>query len=223
MTIAEQHAAFDGTLNYRQILGWRVGEWLTPQLVERAESRVRLRRWAEVGGPLGPFPLNVVGVGPKAYDAADRVAARVPAPVAWHAARHVVVAAMDRSLAGYIKQLPAMALTSPPPDEPPRLVVVDQGVEPEELETTIAHELAHSWTSGVPSRQFSAREAQHLQLVAQAIPADDPRFLQLGREEELARILPAQWGFRGAGAMLPWSPQRRQGRAVAYVREVLKP
>lgn len=198
-------------------------DWMTRQLVETEGARARLGYWLAAGRPEGPFEPNVFGWTDRLFDAAEEVWRRLPPPVAWHASAGTVIAGVDWPCAGLSGYAPRLSVAATF-DQQLQMVCVSGHLSPRDLASVVAHEVAHGWTSVITTRARAANSRAYQEIRRTVAAGFDgtpdtehaAALDRVARQEELAHLLAAQWGFDGMGADI--GKLRRDG-SRNYIRE----
>ena len=177
---------------------YAAGAWLTGDLAATQGARERIQGWAAAGAPDGdPGRFFVIGA---RRDLVRAVVQRLPACVVSTLAPCVSIIGLGGSIGGLTTSHDVPAL-------PVGRMLVGFLVEgsDDDIQATIAHELAHAWTSDVRlstgrdqvAHALAQPEATVEDLAAAGVDAsaDAAR-----RSERRATRLAWQWGFRGRAA-----------------------
>lgn len=206
MTLEDRYEALGRSVSCREIASGRF-RWLTDAMVRTDGARARLRVWGIDGCPDGPFDLCYVG------DAAlgrlaNAVLQRIPAPVARHIAKTVLVVGICHQ-GGLFLTLPKLNQS----DEARQLVVLNNvhgSIDDDQMMGVVAHEFAHSWTAEV--REVgdvlpAAESRTYRDAVARVLRVADAATLRhlvhpAVQWEWRAATLACEWGFTGQATEL---------------------
>lgn len=167
-------------------------------------SVARLRRWVEAGQPSADLNRLEFTGADEVRSLVAATLAKLPRPVAWHAAEFVVWLEIGRRhVAGWMSVAPPMRT---PKGDMPHVIVLNGAVDDEKLPGVIAHETGHSWhrdiCEGAPQSVSMSRHERTARLLVVARDFGDDAG-KLARErvghEMLADRTAEVWGFRNHG------------------------
>lgn len=197
-TLAERIEVLAPAISARAVAAGRYAHVFTDAMWQ-GEGPARVREWGAAGCPTGPFEVVYVG-SDRVGRVVDDVMARIPAPVAFHVSRSVIVAGQD-FVGGYFLRLPRL------PDGHTTkhlLVIADSRESDDGTAGIVAHEIAHSWTTGLDEGYSSAELQKYHDAKARVLRVanrDTREYLLRGAKlsERIAATLAKEWGFSGPG------------------------
>ncbi len=198
-TLAERIEILAPALSARDVAAGRYANVFTAAMWQ-GEGPARVREWGAAGCPTGPFDIVYVG-SERIGRVVDDVLARIPAPVAFHVSRSVVVAGQD-FVGGYFLRLPRLHDGHTTKH---LIVIAEKGAPDDVTAGIVAHEVAHSWTTALDASRSSAEVREYRANMARVLRVadrDTRQYLVRGAklEEWCAASLAKAWGFSGPGA-----------------------